>query len=427
MFGRWRKGKDESGLTCPLCGEVSPEETIECPKCYHQLGKSNLEQKVSVSDEDSSSIFDELLAEDEDNDEGEIVDWSRHSFEIDDVAIDVSQYEEDSDSVTLSQSPNFASIEADAPKPVRKVSEELEDGEYELSSKDAPKNVEKFVIPTSSDNLEPIAEPEHRVDLVVPLLPSGSEESPSDDESPLSDPSAVEDDEPIPESTPITQEESVVVAPVAPVESVESVEPTPVVKPIIPKLSSQSAAATNGATIPTLPATPEVVSSTKTTPSIPKIPPTPSIDSEASPSTKGAAAPALPIPPNNRPAPDSFKQDLDLDVDASEPEPSAVVNAPSRDGEIWPWPQQDAHDDLTVKRELRQVMELVKAGNLDEASRNLDKLGPHLGDRNEILFHVGVVLKKLGREEALRRMLEAARRYHPEDQHVATALTSLGM
>jgi len=412
MFGRWRRGKDESGLTCPLCGEVSPEETIECPKCYHQLGKSNLEQKLSVSDEDSSSLFDELLSEDEDNDEGEIVDWSRHSFEIDDVAIDVSQYEEDSDSVTLSQSPNFASIEADAPKPVRKVSEELEDGEYELSSKDAPKNVEKFVIPTSTDNLDPIAEPEHRVDLVVPLLPSGSEESPSDDEGPLSDPSAVEDDEPIP------QEESVVVEPV---------EPTPVVKPIIPKLSGESTAATNGAAIPKLPATPEIVSSTKTTPSIPKIPPTPSIDSESLPSTKGAAAPVLPIPPNNRPAPDSFKQDLDLDVDANESESPVVVNTPSRDGEIWPWPQQDAHDDLTVKRELRQVMELVKAGNLDEASRNLDKLGPHLGDRNEILFHVGVVLKKLGREEALRRMLEAARRHHPDDQHVATALTSLGM
>lgn len=418
MFGRWRKGKEESGMTCPLCGEVSPEETIECPKCYHQLGKSIIDQKLSVSEEHSSSLFDELLSEDEDEDDGEIVDWSRHSFEIDDVAIDVSQYEEDSDSVTLSQSPNFASIEADVPKPIRHVTEELGEGEYELSSKDAPENVEKFVVPTSNDDLSPMVEPEHRVDLVVPLLPSGANENElEDEEEPLSDPSAVDDEEQNNETSPQTEEE------ITPPEPVES---TPVVKPIIPKLSKESAASANGSIAPKLPTTPDNTSTSKPSVPIPKIPSKPSTESEPQ-SAKTVAAPALPIPPNNRPSPGEFKQDLDLDVDSDVSQPAVVASAPSRDGEMWPWPQQDAHDDLTVKRELRQVMELVKAGNLDEASRNLDKLGPHLGDRNEILFHVGVVLKKLGREEALRRMLEAARRLHPEDQHVATALTSLGM
>ena len=418
MFGRWRKGKDESGMTCPLCGEVSPEETVECPKCYHQLGKSIIDQKLSVSEEHSSSLFDELLSEDEDEDDGEIVDWSRHSFEIDDVAIDVSQYEEDSDSVTLSQSPNFASIEADVPKPIRQVTEELGEGEYELSSKDAPENVEKFVVPTSNDDLSPIVEPEHRVDLVVPLLPSGANENElEDEEEPLSDPSAVDDEEQNNETSPQTEEE------ITPPEPVES---TPVVKPIIPKLSKESAASANGSIAPKLPTTPDNTSTSKPSVPIPKIPSKPSTESEPL-SAKTVAAPTLPIPPNNRPSPDEFKQDLDLDVDSDASQPAVVASAPSRDGEMWPWPQEDAHDDLTVKRELRQVMELVKAGNLDEASRNLDKLGPHLGDRNEILFHVGVVLKKLGREEALRRMLEAARRLHPEDQHVATALTSLGM
>lgn len=94
---------------------------------------------------------------------------------------------------------------------------------------------------------------------------------------------------------------------------------------------------------------------------------------------------------------------------------------------IWPWPQQDAWEDLVVKRDLRRVMEAIKEGDHDSASRGMDRLGPHLGERREILFHVGVVLKKLGRDEALRKMLETARRLHPEDQHVATALTSLGM
>ncbi|MDP7043931.1 MAG: hypothetical protein QF807_07960 [Candidatus Thalassarchaeaceae archaeon] len=422
MFGRWRKDKDESGLTCPLCGEVSPEETVECPKCYHQLGKTTLEQKIAVSEEASSTLFDELLAEEEEDEDGEIVDWSRHTFEIDDVAIDVSQYEEDSDSVTLSQSPNFAAIEADTPQPVRKVAEELEEGEYELTSKDAPKNVEKFVVPTSDEHLSPIEEPEHRVDLVVPLLPSGAEESSSDDEGPLSDPSDVpEDDEPPVEATPST-EESPAPEPTPEPSSTPTVTATPVAKPVIPQLPKESATSINGAEAPKLPATPTSDSSPKTSVPIPNIPQTPSTDSETTP-TKNATAPALPTPPENRPTSNAFKQDLDLDVDAKE----SQATTPNRDGEMWPWPQQEAHDDLTVKRELRQVMESVKAGNLDEASRSLDKLGPHLGDRKEILFHVGVVLKKLGRDEALRRMLESARTLHPEDQHVATALTSLGM
>ncbi|MDP6098544.1 MAG: hypothetical protein QF566_00025 [Candidatus Thalassarchaeaceae archaeon] len=422
MFGRWRKGKDESGLTCPLCGEVSPEDTAECPKCYHQLGKTNLEQKVAVSEEASGTLFDELLSEEEDDEEGEVVDWSRHTFEIDDVAIDVSQYEEDSDDVTLSQSPNFAAIEADKPKPIREVTEELEEGEYELTSKDAPKDVEKFVVPTSNEDISPIEEPEHRVDLVVPLLPSGVGESSSDDdEGPLFDPSSVpEDDEQPVESANVAQEESPASEPEPEPAPTTTASDTLVAKPVIPKLPKESAANINGVTAPKLPATPTSDTSAKTPVPIPNIPQTPSTDSDTT-STKNVTTPVLPITPGNRPASDAFKQDLDLDEEGSQ------ISAPNRDGEMWPWPQQEAHDDLTVKRELREVMELVKAGNLDEASRNLDKLGPHLGERKEILFHVGVVLKKLGRDEALRRMLESARTLHPEDQHVATALTSLGM
>jgi hypothetical protein len=170
--------------------------------------------------------------------------------------------------------------------------------------------------------------------------------------------------------------------------------PTPVAKPEIPKLPSLNSAASNGAVATKAPALPSV------------------------PTT-----PALPTVPSSRPDANAFKQDAGLDVDAESPS----VTPPSLDDHMWPWPQGEPYDDLIVKRKLRQVMESVKGGDLDGAARELDKLGPHLGDRKEILFHVGVVLKKLGREEALRRMLETARRLHPEDQHVATALTSLGM
>jgi len=429
MFGRWRKAKEESGLTCPLCSEVSPEGTEECPKCYHQLGKSIIDQDESVSEEVSTSIFDELLAEDEEGDDGEVVDWSKHTFEIDDVTIDVSQYEEDSDAVALSAAPNFAAIEADAPSQIPKVAEELEEGQYELSVSDAPKNVEKFVVPTSKD-VQTIEEPTHQVDLVVPLLPKGASESPQEEE-PLSDPSEVPEEkkqsspednsQPIPTTVAEPGPEPVVV-------------PTTTATPVVPVATPTVAPVT---TPPALPVTPQEKATSipkATSEAKPEIPKLPSLNSAASNGAVAATAPALPsVPttpalpavPSSRPDANAFKQDADLDVDVTVESTSATP--PALDNQMWPWPQGESHDDLTVRRALRQVMESVKSGDLDGAARDLDKLGPHLGDRKEILFHVGVVLKKLGREEALRRILETARRLHPEDQHVATALTSLGM
>ncbi len=440
MFGRWRKAKEEAGLTCPLCSEVSPEGTEECPKCYHQLGKSIIDQDESVSEEASTSIFDELLAEDEEGDDGEVVDWSKHTFEIDDVTIDVSQYEEDSDAVALSAAPNFAAIEADAPSQIPKVAEELEEGQYELSVSDAPKNVEKFVVPTSKD-VQTIEEPTHQVDLVVPLLPKGGSESPQEEE-PLSDPSEVPEEKqessseenspsiPTPAAGPSTEP---VAKPVVEPVAIPTI-PTPVVPASAPATTPTVAPRT---TPPALPVTPQADATSipkDTSEAKPEIPKLPSLNSAA---TNGAVAastpaipsvpttPALPAVPSSRPDANAFKQDADLDVDATVESTSATP--PALDNQMWPWPQGESHDDLTVRRALRQVMESVKSGDLDGAARDLDKLGPHLGDRKEILFHVGVVLKKLGREEALRRMLETARRLHPEDQHVATALTSLGM
>ena len=430
MFGRWRKSKEESGLTCPLCSETSPEGTEECPKCYHQLGKSIIDQDESVSEEVSTSIFDELLAEDEEGDDSEIVDWSKHTFEIDEVTIDVSQYEEDSDSVALSAAPNFAAIEADAPSQIPKVAEELEEGQYELSVSDAPKNVEKFVVPTSKD-VQTIEEPTHQVDLVVPLLPKGASESPQEEE-PLSDPSDVPEDKQ--ESSSEDNSQPIPTPEPAPEPVAEPVAVPTIPKPVVPATSPAVAPST---TPPALPVTPQMNATSipkDTSEAKPEIPKLPSLNSAASNGAVAASTPALPsVPttpalpavPSSRPDANAFKQDADLDVDATVESTSATP--PALDNQMWPWPQGESHDDLTVRRALRQVMESVKSGDLDGAARDLDKLGPHLGDRKEILFHVGVVLKKLGREEALRRMLETARRLHPEDQHVATALTSLGM
>jgi len=436
MFSRWRKEKEVSGIECPLCNQVSPEGTEECSRCYYQLAKGTLEKEDSVEPKVSSDLFEELMSEDDDEDDDDLVDWSRHAFEIDDVTIEVDQYEEESDVVAISTAPPFASFGDSAPNVGDRDAENLDEGEYELSISDAPKDVERFVVPEHKREEELAEVPVHKVDLVVPLLPKGQEPN-GDDEGPLADPSEIPDDGSTVESTDDVPEPAAEPSPEPEPEPSPEIEPEP--EPTVTVTATPLTTDSPPSATPALPptpgnATPPAASGAPKLPSIPI--PTPNAAQngvlESNPflavptaaPTSPSKAPALPAQPQVRPPQGAFEADLDLDVNKAAVAPET---APSRSDEMWPWSQQQPHDDLTVRRELRQVMEMVKAGDLGNAERALDALGPHLGDRKDILFHVGVVLKKLGREEALRRMLENARRLYPEDQHVATALTSLGM
>tara|TARA_B100001741_G_C16503382_1_gene575899 strand:+ start:227 stop:541 length:315 start_codon:yes stop_codon:yes gene_type:complete len=94
-------------------------------------------------------------------------------------------------------------------------------------------------------------------------------------------------------------------------------------------------------------------------------------------------------------------------------------------GSIWPWPQTEEWDDPTIRKMLRDAMEFAKAGNLDESKRALVSLGPHLGGRIDLIFHIGVLLKKFGQEDVMRRMIESARTQHPESPDVAKAVQHL--
>ena len=200
MFNRWRKEKEVSGIECPLCNQVSPEGTEECSRCYYQLAKGTLEKEDSIEPKVSSDLFEELMSEDDEDDDDDLVDWSGHSFEIDDVSIEVDQYEEESDVVAGSAAPSFASFGDSAPNVGDRDAKKLDEGEYELSISDAPKDVERFVVPEHKREEELAEVPVHKVDLVVPLLPKGQEPN-GDDEGPLADPSEILDDGSTAEST----------------------------------------------------------------------------------------------------------------------------------------------------------------------------------------------------------------------------------
>ncbi len=414
-FKSWRKQKEE-GVECPLCGMNSPEGTAECPRCYYQLEKGILEQEEQDVTEQADGLFDELNSDDvEVEEEEELVDWTDHSFGVDDVTIDVSQYD-DSDIVNIDAAPGFATYGkqpelSDHPEPT-----DDDPTDWELSPEDAPEEVERFVVPKQQAEQTEEDIIDFKVDLVVPLLPKhgeGGEDVEDDDSAPLHDPSAVPDEideEPIEqqsESTTSAGAVSVTEASPAP-EVVEPVEPEPSPSSL-PPLPTRPTEANNGAVA-----------------AMPKLPSLPGAGEDNAPPT----APTLPNQPTASPPADVFKekpQTQEADTGLTEPsEPTAASDAPPVSDRLWPWPQADTWDDLAVRRSLRDVMEQVKSGSLDTAARSLDKLGPHIGDRVELIFHVGVVLKKLERENALAHMLEAGQRLHPDDENVANAVNSLG-
>ncbi len=97
----------------------------------------------------------------------------------------------------------------------------------------------------------------------------------------------------------------------------------------------------------------------------------------------------------------------------------------SENNHIWPWPAADEWDSRDIHREVVSALESAKSNKIDEASNILDRLGPHLGEDLELLYHIGMVLKQIGREEQMRTMLADAQRIKPDNKHVATAVTHL--
>ncbi len=341
MFGRKRK-KEADGQICPLCQLLNAEEAESCTRCYYEFTVAAHRQTVSeITDEESGGLFDALLEEDEETDaDTPLVDWTSHSFSMDDMTVEVSPYAEDG-LVEVDQSVSMEH-QFDAPQQVARIKGEPkeEEEEYVLTTADAPKNVTKF---DTGDGPDLAFEEEEYSAPVVKLV----EMTESEDVEPVHSATAILDEE-------YNGEESEI--------SLTS-ELAPQVQPI------------ESPAIPTIPEIPAI-------PTIPEIP----------------AVPAIPATP-----------------DVPQPLPNG----------IWPWPQSDAWDDITVRKTLRDAMESAKSGDIATSKRTLVSLGPHLGDRVDLIFHVGVLLKKFEQEDVMRRMIESARNQHPDSPEVAKAIQHL--
>ena len=442
-FKGWRKKEPGPTIECPLCQTKNPQDALECSQCMYQLGKAGFEQVVSIDEQEAGSLFDELLADVEEDEEDQVIDWSKGTFTMDDVTIDVEQYGDD-DGIKLSDNPTFA-MTVDHPDPV----DEDEEEDYQLTSADAPKFVTKFEVPETE--LEPLEEVQpQQVELIQPIaaapetppIVSATEKSDDNDEildsGQLSevehqDEQTVEED-----TTPELEEEVQEISEEEKLLSLKKVE--------LVEIASNKGLATSGTKaelvsriIDTESAIEEVVE--------PEIEEEIVAESESAPS-KPIAVPStpagLPVPPSVSARP---VDPMDAVFDGNSPEPIVPPIPPppkipkipklphieeansaeeqSISNGIWPWPQHEEWSNRDEALKIKEAMESAKSRNMAQCTVLLDEVGPHLGDRTKLIYPVGALLQRIGRAAAVDRMLEVAMKNSPEDPHVQTAKAKL--
>jgi len=451
-FKNWRKGAVGPTVECPLCHTLNPEGTMQCSQCMYQLGKAAFEQVASIDDTEASSLFDELLADFDEDEEEEVIDWSKGTFTMDDVTIDVEQYGKD-DGIKVSGNPTFA-LTVDPPDSV-----EEDEGDYELTAADAPAFVTKFEMPESEPEpleevrsqqielIQPTAESAETVEIVaadaIPdrngslskTMPAAEKPAPAVEESPeTAEVQAEEESETEPEVAAETQ-----------VESTEITEKSLLLlkKADLVDMAEAEGLSTSGtkselaARIITGPPEIEEVAE-----------PVPEPKSEAEPVPKPApqppivvpAAPAgMPPPPNPAVAKSVDPMDAAFDGGASPPripripkiptmphidQANEALDMPENNG-FWPWPQQEEWPNREVALKVKEAMEEAKRKNVAQVMVLLDEVGPHLGDRTKLLYPIGALLQRVGRASAVDRMIAAAVEAEPDDKHVQTAKAKL--
>ena len=136
-------------------------------------------------------------------------------------------------------------------------------------------------------------------------------------------------------------------------------------------------------------------------------------------------APAeLPPPPAELPPPPMELNSPYL----AEPTPPEIQNPENKllnKGLIWPWAPKDEWDAKNLRKELLEAMAAAKNNDNKKVEGILENIGPHLGKNIDLLFHVGVLLKRLGREYELVQMLTKAKAQFPENSDVANAISKL--
>ena len=95
------------------------------------------------------------------------------------------------------------------------------------------------------------------------------------------------------------------------------------------------------------------------------------------------------------------------------------------EGLIWPWPPKGEWDSKNLRTKLLSAMAAAKNGDNTTVENTLEEIGPHLGNNIDLLFHIGVLLKRLGRDYELIQMLTKAQVQYPNNSEVVNAVSKL--
>lgn len=121
--------------------------------------------------------------------------------------------------------------------------------------------------------------------------------------------------------------------------------------------------------------------------------------------------------------------DVDEDLAISPPSiPGIEVRSPApipQNPNFWPWAQREPWTNGQLDPILIDGFNSIKAGQLQKAEASLDQIGPHLGQNLDKMYHIGLLMKQVGRTEDLKIVLEQAQRLYPTDQRVKTAVEHL--
>ena len=388
VFRRRKDGNPGEGDVCPYCEFVNEEGVENCAQCYYSMNLAPRDQPMATPTTTGSELLNTLM-EHAEFEEDEVA--VEAVLSLDDVSVEIDQYdnsakeEEDTFQFISGSSPTLSqTVEFEKPQVV------------ELEVSDAPSDAVMFDM-GDEDPLGVEMEPVHSG---LGKLYSPSVKTESDDDL-MGTIGPIASQEPL---TPELPSVANIAQPLAK-NTLENPLPAPAMTPEVPAVTMATPLpqiAQAVATVP-LPMTPEIpaagLSETPTTPDIPVV---------------------------EEPKPQQSTPDLPStqEVKPAQVEPVAAPT-PEVGKRIWPWPAQEPWDARQVYREVVALLEFIKVGQLQKAADTIDSLGPHLEHNLDMLLHIGSAMRALNREEHLQWTLAMAKHVHPNNEHVAAAITQL--
>ena len=473
FFGRGKRSKAK--VKCPLCEQLNDESLSDCLRCGYKLGKDGSQQQGAYVEQQANDIFSALMEDEEEEDlEGPMVDWSQTTFTMDDVTIEVSQYNDEGD-VSLSSTPKFASQFEDMPEDAKNILPSKIDSEKrENSVPDATQPVsegdEDLLVIEASEDVIVLEEEVEVTSSEMDGLPLAEVEAdePLDDDLPLAE-AIADDDLPLAEAIadddlPLAEAIDEVDFSQAQSEKLEQEnvndfteipledEPDP-----IPNMDEEELLSLTNAELRSMLSSlgastdgnkKELVERFLNT----KLPhdggETPDIDGDPaiesltdigtrvdSSQTPGASDVRPRISPPKIPEIDlisdtaieseseSQNESIMMTVDGFLNHDIERVQRPS----YWPWAQQMPWIERDIAVKLKQAMGEAKEKRMGRARELLDEAGPHLGERTRLLFPVCRLLQALGRGDEVPKIIDGAEKLHPSDPAVADARYRLGV